>query len=113
MEDHYLCGYPQIIIQLKGQIHPIIVTYDSSWEDYLPSISSTSENPALKNVVLALETQLKNLSLSLLQSSHQILLRKCMLNRSLTILRNSILSQASFNIAVSDKLPLQMHILPI
>jgi len=97
IKDHFSFGYPQIVIQLKDESSPTIVTSESNWENISPfpeNIQDT-ESPILQSVSLALETQIRNSFLNLLQIQRKISLRKSIVNRSLTILKDQMMNKTT------------------
>ena len=97
IKDHFSFGYPQIVLQLKDESSPTIVTSESNWENISPfpeNIQDT-ESPILQSVSLALETQIRNSFLNLLQIQRKISLRKSIVNRSLTILKDQMMNKTT------------------
>ena len=97
IKDHFSFGYPQIVLQLKDESSPTIVTSESNWENISPFTENIqdTESPILQSVSLALETQIRNSFLNLFQIQRKISLRKSIVNRSLTILKDQMMNKTT------------------
>lgn len=108
IKDERLLGFPQVNIFFHGSKVPKVVTHKSDWEDDQATNSPSSPQPrnmALKDVVQALEAQMKNAQNHLLAKEKQISLRQSMVNRSLTALVDSVTHQNPTRRAVSRSKP--------
>ena len=93
VKDKRNLGFPQVLIHLARSLDPIEVSHESNWEpekdsDDELSISSNENPSAYTSVVQALEVELKSVHNSQLVTEKQISLRKSLINRSLTALRD-------------------------
>ena len=95
VKDERLLGCPQVVVYFQDDLsEQIIVSHQSNWEvisQDKPYSLHGGDSAALRSVVQALETQLKNVHGNLIAMEKQILLRQSIVNRSLTALSESII----------------------
>lgn len=93
-------GWPQILVYLRNgttDFHKI-VTFESDWEEEdCDPLHSNTCNSSLKDVVQALQSQLKNTQGHILALENQISQRQSLVNRYITAVREATTNRNSFS----------------
>lgn len=104
IKDEHLLGYPQVVVYFQDDLgEKIVVSQESGWAEIVSQdqpLSLPADESALKNVVLALETQLRSVQGNLFLMEKQISLRQSIVNRSLTALNDTVMCKATRKQAV-------------